>query len=324
MTSTDFSGSARHVPVLPAEVLEYLAPRPGGLYLDGTLGLGGHAASVLQAAEGCRLLGLDRDKEALAIASARLASFGDRVHTRHAAFSDVASCLDEMGWSKLDGALIDIGVSSLQLDAPERGFSFMADGPLDMRMDPDSGMPPASKLVNKASFDVLKDILAKAGEEPQAGRIARAIVEARARKPIETTRELAVLVEQAYPPKWRATARNHPATRTFQALRTAVNDEYGELRRFLQDIVPRLAPGGRIVVISFHSLEDRIVKHFFKDEAEDCRCPRMVRTCVCGHRASLRILTKKPVTPSEAEVAANPRAGSAKLRAAEKLGPEPR
>ena len=321
MISADSSSSARHVPVLPAEVLEYLSPRPGGLYLDGTLGLGGHAASVLQAAEGCRLLGLDRDEEALALATARLAPFGDRFQTRHAAFSDVAACLDDVGWKELDGALIDIGVSSLQLDSPERGFSFMADGPLDMRMDPGSGMPPASRLVNKSSFDTLKDIIATAGEEPQAGRIARAIVEARAKKPIETTRELAAIVEQAYPPKWRATARNHPATRTFQALRVAVNDEYGELRSFLQSIVPRLAPGGRVVVISFHSLEDRIVKHFFREEATDCLCSTSLRRCVCGHKASLRVLTKKPVTPSPAEVAANPRAGSAKLRAAEKLGP---
>lgn len=322
MTSTDSSGSVRHVPVLPAEVLEYLAPRPGGLYLDGTLGLGGHAESVLRAAQDCRLLGLDRDRQALALAAARLAPFGNRVHIRHAAFSAVSSCLDALGWDRLDGALLDIGVSSLQLDAPERGFSFMGDGPLDMRMDPDSGAATAFSLVNKAPYDVLKELIAKAGEEPQAGRIARAIVQAREKKSIETTRELAVLIERAYPAKWRASARNHPATRTFQALRMAVNDELGELRRFLHQIVPRLAPGGRLVVISFHSLEDRIVKHFFKEEAADCHCPRQTPMCVCGHKASLRILTKKPVTPSAEEVAANPRAGSAKLRAAEKLSME--
>lgn len=314
-----------HVPVLPEEVLQYLEPKDGGRYLDGTLGLGGHTERILEAAPACEVLGLDQDESALALAAGRLARFGDRVVLRHARFKDFAVHLDSLGWETLDGALIDIGVSSLQLDTPERGFSFLHDGPLDMRMDATGGgtgevVPPASRLINKASYDTLKEIIAGSGEEPQAGRIARAIVEARAAKPIETTGELAAIVEKAYPAKWRATARNHPATRTFQALRATVNNEFGQLGGFLENIIPRLAPGGRLVVISFHSLEDRIVKHFFKDEAQGCRCPRQVPVCVCNHVASLAILTKKPVMASEAEVKANPRASSAKLRAAEKLG----
>lgn len=312
-----------HAPVLPEEVLQYLAPKDGGRYLDGTLGLGGHTSRILEAAD-CRVLGLDQDASALEMAAKRLEPLGDRVILRHSRFGNFAEHLDALGWETVDGALVDIGVSSLQLDTPDRGFSFLHDGPLDMRMDVTGGetgcaVPPASRLVNQSAYEVLKDIIATAGEEPQAGRIARAIVDARARKPIETTGELAAIVERAYPAKWRATARNHPATRTFQALRIAVNDEFGQLRQFLEGIVPRLSVGGRLVVISFHSLEDRIVKHFFRDEATGCRCPRHIPVCICNHAASLRVLTRKPVTATEAELAANVRASSAKLRAAEKV-----
>ena len=313
--------SERHVSVLLQESLHYLAPKPGGRYLDGTLGLGGHSEAILQAAPGCELLGLDRDEEALALAGERLAPFGNRVHRRHGAFRDFALALDELGWDTVDGVLLDLGVSSLQLDTPERGFSFLHDGPLDMRMNAGGDARTASALVNKAPFATLKELITDAGEEPQAGRIARAIVDARAQKPIETTLELASIIEKAYPAKWRATARNHPATRTFQALRIAVNDELGQLSAFLGAVVPRLAPDGRLVVISFHSLEDRIVKNFFRDEAQDCRCPRHIPVCVCNHKATLGILTKKPVIPEPEETAANPRAGSAKLRAALRLGP---
>ena len=314
-----------HVPVLPEEVIRYLAPRDGGRYLDGTLGMGGHTERILQSAPGCTVLGLDQDESALALAADRLGRFGSRVIARHSRFADFAGQLDALGWDAIDGALIDIGVSSMQLDTPGRGFSFLHDGPLDMRMDATGGetgqaVPPASKLVNQAPFDVLKEIIFKAGEEPQAGRIARAVIEARERKPIETTGELAAIVEKAYPAKWRATARNHPATRTFQALRVTVNNEFGQLTKFLHGIVPRLAPGARLVVISFHSLEDRIVKHFFRDEAQGCRCPRHVPVCICNHVPSLEILTRKPVTATGAELAANPRASSAKLRAAKKVG----
>ena len=313
-----------HVPVLPEETLHYLAPRNGGRYLDGTLGLGGHTSRILGKAPECEVLGLDRDESALALAAERLALFGERVSLRYSRFSEAVDCLDAQGWDTIDGALVDIGVSSLQLDTPERGFSFKLDGPLDMRMDPTGGVvghggDSAAKLVNTASLEVLKDIIKNYGEEPQAGRIVRAIMDARAKKPIETTGELAAIVEAAYPAKWRATARNHPATRTFQALRIAVNHEFDELRLFLKRIVPRLAPGGRLVVISFHSLEDRIVKHFFRDEAQGCRCPRHIPVCICKHVAALEVLTRKPVTATEEELKANVRASSAKLRAAMKI-----
>lgn len=316
-----------HIPVLPEEVLRYLAPKDGGRYLDGTVGLGGHTSRILEAAPSCRVLGLDQDESALAIARERLRPYGDRVILRHSRFSDFADHLDALGWETIDGALVDIGVSSLQLDTPDRGFSFLHDGPLDMRMDATGGetggvVPPAAKLVNTAPFDVLKDIILTAGEEPQAGRITRAIIDARAKKPIETTGELAAIVEQAYPAKWRATARNHPATRTFQALRIAVNDEFGQLRLFLENVVSRLAPGARLVVISFHSLEDRIVKHFFRDEAQGCRCPRHIPVCVCHHKPVLEVLTRKPVTATDEELKLNVRSSSAKLRAAEKLAVE--
>jgi 16S rRNA (cytosine1402-N4)-methyltransferase len=210
-------------------------------------------------------------------------------------------------------------VSSLQLDRADRGFSFMADGPLDMRMDSSRGVC-ARTLVNEAPVQKLRDIIKEYGEDPMAGRIARAIDDARAKKRIESTLELAQIVERAYPGKWRATSRNHPATRAFQALRMAVNDELGELETFLRSAASLLRSGGRLAVISFHSLEDRMVKHFFRDEATGCRCPRQVPYCICGHTASLAVLTKKPVEPSESEAAANPRAGSAKLRVAEKIG----
>jgi 16S rRNA (cytosine1402-N4)-methyltransferase len=307
-----------HVSVLVREVLQWLEPRPGGKYLDGTVGLGGHGEAILREVGGnAHLLGIDRDSRALEIAAARLAPFGNAVDLRRGDYSSFPMLLRERGWDTLDGMLLDVGVSSLQLDSPERGFSFLADGPLDMRMSPGGPMPPASRLVNKAGVEELKRIIGTYGEEPMGGRIARAIVEARAKAPIEGTRQLAEIVERAYPAAWRAKARNHPATRTFQALRIAVNDELGELERFLRAVPEHLAPGGRVVVISFHSLEDRLVKRAFREEARECRCPREQMRCSCsGPR--LRILTKKPVTPQPEEAAANPRARSARLRAAER------
>ncbi|GFM36680.1 16S rRNA (cytosine(1402)-N(4))-methyltransferase RsmH [Desulfovibrio psychrotolerans] len=311
---------SEHVPVLLAEVLSYLAPRPGGFYLDGTLGLGGHSEAIMDAAQGeASLLGLDRDLATLDKARTRLARFGDRVHLFHSRYSDYEAAMDELGWDLLDGALLDIGVSSMQLDQPERGFSFLADGPLDMRMDPDGDTLPASHIVNKASPERLRMIIGKYGEDPMGGRITNAIIDARAKSPIETTLQLAKIVEMAYPAKWRAQARNHPATRTFQALRMAVNGELDELEAFLGTIVPRLRPGGRVAVISFHSLEDRMVKHTFAAEAKGCICPRQIPVCICNHEARLRIVTKKPVMAGEEELGRNRRASSAKLRVAERL-----
>ncbi|BBD08552.1 16S rRNA (cytosine(1402)-N(4))-methyltransferase RsmH [Desulfovibrio ferrophilus] len=314
------SPADRHIPVLFEEVMEYLEPTPGGRYLDGTLGMGGHTEGIMMRSDGkAEVLGLDRDQQALELAAQRLERFGERVSFAQSRFSEFEGPLHELGWDSLDGALIDIGVSSLQLDDPERGFSFIQDGPLDMRMGHADGQPPASSIVNKASFEQLKMIIGRYGEEPQGGRIARAIIEARFKKPIETTLELAALVENAYPAKLRATARNHPATRTFQALRMEVNRELDELQEYLNRILPFLKPGARLAVISFHSLEDRIVKRMFQKEAKGCLCPREVPICQCGHVPQLKILTKKPVTAGESERESNPRARSAKLRVAERL-----
>lgn len=312
----------RHIPVLLSETLDVLVPalgREGARYLDGTLGLGGHAAAVLTAAPSSRLCGLDRDAQALDLARARLEPFNRRISLFHLRYSRFEEALDELRWEHIDAALIDIGVSSLQLDEAERGFSFNSDGPLDMRMDPSSGRPSAWHWVNREPFAALKECIATLGEEPQAGRIARAIVEARQKAPIDTTLRLAHIVAMAYPPAWRAKARRHPATRTFQALRMAVNDELGELRRFLDAVIGRLRIGGRLAVISFHSLEDRMVKQAMRRWAEGCRCPRHVPRCVCGHVPEARLLHRKPVTARESEVAVNPRSSCAKLRAVEKI-----
>ncbi|MCI7617370.1 MAG: 16S rRNA (cytosine(1402)-N(4))-methyltransferase RsmH [Desulfovibrio piger] len=287
--------------------------------LDGTLGMAGHSCAMLQAAPMAELCALDRDEEALELARRRLEPFGNRVHTYHCRYSQFEEALDDLGWDKVDAVLLDIGVSSLQLDEAERGFSFYGDGPLDMRMDQHSGAPSAWHWVNRENFDRLKECIATLGEEPQAGRIARAIVDARQKSPIDTTAQLAALVEKAYPPAWRAKARRHPATRTFQALRMAVNDELGELRRFLDAILGRLSLGGRLAVISFHSLEDRMVKQTMRYWAEGCRCPRHVPVCVCHHVPEVEILYKKPVQADDDELAVNPRASSAKLRAVEKI-----
>lgn len=317
--------AALHIPVLMKETLAALQPvldagrdRPVRI-LDGTLGMAGHSSAMLQAAPRAELCALDRDEEALELARRRLEPFGERVHTFHCRYSQFEEALDALGWDRVDAALLDIGVSSLQLDEAGRGFSFYGDGPLDMRMDQHSGAPSAWHWVNRENFDRLKECIATLGEEPQAGRIARAIVDARQKSPIDTTAQLAALVEKAYPPAWRAKARRHPATRTFQALRMAVNDELGELRRFLDAILRRLSLGGRLAVISFHSLEDRMVKQAMRYWAEGCRCPRHVPVCVCHHVPEVRILYKKPVQAEGEELAVNPRASSAKLRAVEKI-----
>lgn len=313
-------GQPIHKPVLLREVIELLGIRPGMKILDATVGLGGHSRGMLEAAGGeGQVLGLDRDREALSEAGRRLAPYGDRVRLVRTRSSRFPAVLAEAGWEKVDAALLDAGMSSLQLDDPERGFGFLNDGPLDMRMGAEDGGETAEGLVNLASYARLCEIIREYGEDPQAGRIARAIVNAREKEAITTTARLAELVWQAYPAKWRATARQHPATRTFQALRMAVNEELAELEAFLKAIPDHLAPGGRVAVISFHSLEDRLVKRAFRAEATDCICPREQVVCVCGHRARLRILTKKPVMAGEEEVRDNSRARSAKLRVAERL-----
>lgn len=301
--------------------MEWLAPRPGGRYLDATLGLGGHTSRILELTGGqARVLGLDRDESALAQAQARLAPYGDAVACVHASFRHFEEALDDLGWDQLDGVIADLGVSSLQLDSPERGFSFVHDGPLDMRMDPGSGGESAANVVNGASYDRLRKIIWEYGEEPMAGRIARAIIAAREERRIETTLELARIVAAAYPAKRRALARNHPATKTFQALRIEVNGELEEISEFLGRVVDSLRPGGRIAVISFHSLEDRIVKHTFRRESTDCLCPPEYPFCQCGHAKKLKLMFRKPLLPSADEMRVNSRSRSAKLRVAERLG----
>ncbi len=311
-----------HIPVMLEEVVGYIGPRAGGRYLDGTLGLAGHSLGLLRASGGeAELLCLDRDEQALALARERLKEFPGRAKTFHLPFSAFETALAEAGWDGLDGAVLDLGVSSLQLDQAERGFSFMADGPLDMRMDPSGGMPPARVLVNKGHFEELKHIIRDLGDEPLGGKIARAIVRVREHEEISTTARLAEIVGKAYPPDRRRESRNHPATRTFMALRMAVNNEIGEIKEFLERIVQHLNPGARLAVISFHSAEDREVKEAFRLWAKGCRCPLTQQICTCDRTPLARVLTKKPQLPTQLEMDRNPRSRSAKLRVAERLGP---
>lgn len=306
-----------HEPVMLAEVLAVLAPRPGGLYVDGTLGAGGHAAAVLAAsAPGGRLLGLDRDPSALELAGARLAEFGDRVALKRASFDRMGEVMREMGWDAADGILLDLGVSSMQLDQAGRGFSFRQDAPLDMRMGPEG--QSAAELLAAADERELSRLFKLYGEEPFARVIARSLVRARAAGPIATTGRLAGLVEAALPAAERRKRKLHPATQVFQALRIAVNDEIGRLERFLADVDGLLAPGGRVAVISYHSLEDRPVKRALAGLARPCLCPPRLAVCACGKKPLVRLLTPKALRPTDEEVAANPRARSARLRAAER------
>jgi 16S rRNA (cytosine1402-N4)-methyltransferase len=308
-----------HLPVLPAEVLDALRPHSGGVYVDCTVGAAGHAAAILDAsAPDGRLLGIDADPDALDLAAARLRPYGERVRLAHANYRDLDAVLAETRTPPADGMLMDLGVSSMQLDRPERGFSFQADGPLDMRLDQTGGVP-ASDLVNTLPERELADLIFEYGEERLSRRLARAIVERRARAPFRTTADLARTVAAAVHGR---PGGIHPATRTFQALRIAVNGELVGLREALPKAVDALAPGGRLAVISFHSLEDRIVKRHFAAESGRCACPPGLPVCRCGARARLRVLTRKPLVATEAERRANPRSRSAKLRVAEKLAAE--
>ena len=306
-----------HLSVLPDEVLRFLEPADGKTYLDGTLGGGGHSALILGKAPGAFLIGIDRDQSALAAAGARLAEYGDQVRLLHGDFADVAEHLNSIGISALDGFILDLGVSSHQLDTRERGFSFQQDAPLDMRMDTSSG-ETAADLVNELPEPELERIIGEYGEERWAKRIASFIVKERAESPITTTFRLVDIIKGAVPKaKWDE--RIHPATRTFQALRIAVNSELESLERGMRAALELLKPGGRGVIISFHSLEDRIVKHIFREYAEGCTCPRQMPVCVCGKQPRVKVLTGRPVTATGAETDENPRARSAKLRAIEKL-----
>lgn len=306
-----------HQPVLAREVVKLLSPRPRGVIVDGTLGMGGHSEALLAAYLTIEVVGIDRDEEALAIAKKRLAPFGDRVRFVHGNYRNCVDILGSLGVDRIDGFLLDLGLSSLQLDRPERGFSFRASGPLDMRMDRTGGVS-AADLVNGASAEELSDIIARYGEERFARRIARAIVAARAKGKIETTDELARIVFDAIPRRFHP-PRIHPATRTFQALRIAVNDELANLEKGLEAGFSVLSSEGVMAVISFHSLEDRIVKGFFRYKALSCICPPDLPVCMCDKKVEMEVLTKKPIVPMDEEINANPRARSAKLRAARKL-----
>lgn len=304
-----------HIPVLLGEVLEALMPggRIPARVIDGTLGAGGHSAALLHAGVG-ELLGLDRDPAALMLARERLAVYGDRAHIIHESYEAMGTQAAQLGWEQVDGILLDLGLSSMQLDTPERGFAFRHDGPLDMRFDPSGDLPTAADLVNFSDASELADIFFKYGEERESRRIAAAIVRAR---PFETTRALADLVEKAMPR--RREDKIHPATRVFQALRIAVNDELGIVERVLPLAINLLAPGGRMAVITFHSLEDRLVKDGFRLAATDCICPPKIPVCVCGHHASVELVNNKPLIAGVSETSVNPRSRSAKLRVIEKL-----
>jgi 16S rRNA (cytosine1402-N4)-methyltransferase len=306
-----------HKSVLLQEIITALQPHPGGVYIDGTVGVGGHATALLEAsAPDGQLFGLDRDQSALEVAGRQLDQFGHRVHLFHANFDQLAQVAQAQGIPRADGLLLDLGVSSMHLDQPERGFSFQADGPLDMRMDPTTG-PTAADLVNNLPEEELANLIYRYGEEHRSRRIARAIVKAR---PLRRTLELAQVVIRASGGGRPDRTKIHPATRTFQALRIAVNDELGALERVLPQALVCLKPGGRLAVISFHSLEDRIVKQYFKQESQDCLCPPEQPVCTCRHKATIDIITKRPITASLAEIDANPRARSAKLRVVELKG----
>ena len=307
-----------HKSVLFDECMEGLNIKPDGIYVDGTLGGGGHSSGICEklGPDGI-LIGIDRDRDALDAASKRLEQYDCQKYFVQSNYSDIVQVLDDLGIDKIDGALLDLGVSSFQLDNPERGFSYMNDAPLDMRMSQDDDFT-AWDVVNGYDQKELTRIISKYGEERWASRIADFIVKAREDKPLESTFELVDVIKKAIPASARRTGP-HPAKRTFQAIRIEVNDELGQLERAVEEFCQVLAPKGRLCIITFHSLEDRIVKEIFNNRANPCTCPKEFPICVCGNKADIKKVTGKPVIPSEAELEENPRARSAKLRIAQKI-----
>ena len=316
--------NTHHIPVLCDKVVDFLNPKLDGVYIDGTVGLGGHSEAILEtSAPSGRVIGIDLDVEGLTIAESRLHTFGERCSLINGNFAEMDILLEKYSVHAVDGILLDLGVSSLQLDTAHRGFSFNHTGPLDMRMNLEQGLDSpeqtaltAMKVVNDSTMDVLADIFKRYGEERYAKRIASRVVQAREQAPITTTTQFAEIVKQAVPQK---TFRIHPATRVFQALRIHVNAELENLAAGLDVALSLLKPGGCLCVITFHSLEDRIVKRCFQTCARTCVCPPKIPICICEHKPSVEILTKRPVLPSGTELQNNPRARSAKLRAARKL-----
>lgn len=308
-----------HVPVLLEECIDGLNIKPDGIYVDGTLGGAGHSSEICKRlSPNGMLIGIDRDEEALRVSSKRLEEFDCKKAFVHGNYSDIKNILRELDIEEIDGALLDLGVSSYQLDNPERGFSYMSDAALDMRMDRSEGMT-AYDIVNEYSKDELYRIIKSYGEERWASRIADFIVKARREKPIETTFELVEIIKAAVPASARRNGP-HPAKRTFQAIRIEVNDELGGVKRAVDDFIDVLAPKGRLAIISFHSLEDRIVKDAYSERENPCVCPPEIPICVCGKKPEIKKINKKPIVPSESQEDENPRARSAKLRVCEKLG----
>jgi len=308
-----------HIPVLLKEVITYLDPQPGKIYIDATLGEGGHAREILKiSAPSGKLIGIDQDEESLKIAKKNLSSFKERVIYTHDNFRNLKRILQELRIRKVNGILLDLGVSSYQLMDPNRGFSFKQKAFLDMRMDKNQKLT-AYEIINHYPKEELVKIIRELGEEPYVKKIVENIIEARRKKPIRYTDELVEIIDKSIPLSTQRRRKIHFATSTFRALRMAVNDELGALESCLKQIPGVILGGGRIVIITFHSLEDRLVKKFLQQESKDCLCPAEQPLCTCKHKATLKILTKKPLIPSQEEINLNPRARSAKLRAAEKL-----
>ena len=307
----------KHISVLYKETLDGLNIKDGGLYVDGTLGGGGHSCGILSGAKNVRLIGIDRDSEAIEAAGKRLSAFKDRITLVNRNFSDIKQIASDLGIAGIDGAVLDLGVSSYQLDNAERGFSYMHDSHLDMRMNRND-KKSAYEVINSYSQNELEHIFYAYGEEKWSARVAKFIVEKRSQKPIETTFELVDIIKAAIPKGARAEG-SHPAKRIFQAVRIEVNNELGILKNAVDDFAELLAPGGRLAVITFHSLEDRIIKKAFTDLATGCVCPKSFPVCVCNRQPVVKLITKKPILPSEAEETENSRSKSAKLRVVEKL-----
>ncbi len=306
-----------HISVLLQECLDGLNIRPDGIYVDGTLGGAGHSRKIAAALDTGRLIGIDRDPVALKVAQERLQLHGDKVTLVHSNFCRIAEVLDELNIEAVDGILLDLGVSSPQLDDSERGFSYMADAPLDMRMDNGDALT-AETIVNTWSYEELRRILFDYGEERYAPQIAAAICRVREQKPIHTTLQLVDVIRSAMPAA-ALRGKQHPAKRTFQAIRIAVNDELGAVRKVMDAAIPKLKPGGRLAIITFHSLEDRIVKNAMAEAARGCTCPPEFPVCVCGKKPLVKLVNRKPITAGEEELRLNPRSRSAKLRVCEKL-----
>jgi len=313
MSMTEF----HHVSVLLEECIDGLAIKPDGIYVDGTLGGAGHSSRIAAELTTGRLIGIDRDPIALTAAGKRLEPFKDRVTLVHSNFSEIANVLDDLGIRGVDGILLDLGVSSPQLDDGDRGFSYMVDAPLDMRMN-NADAQDAGFVVNNWSYEDLKKILYEYGEERYAPKIAAAICSHRETAPIRTTLELVEIIRSAMPAS-ALREKQHPAKRSFQAIRIAVNDELNSVSKVMEAAIPRLNPGGRLAVITFHSLEDRIVKNAMAEAARGCTCPPNFPVCVCGKKPQVKLINRKPIVSGEVELERNPRARSAKLRICEKI-----